>query len=214
MFFFILILSIICAYFIGSVSFAIILTERKLHKDIREFGSGNAGGTNAMRVLGKKTGVFVMILDMLKGAVSILLPMLLFYLAGFGKINDFYLALIGLFAVLGHLFPIYYGFKGGKGIAATAGITFVLSPLAFVLLLGVWALCVILSKYVSLGSIAISILLAPVYFLFEGVILQKAEAPFTAIVLAVTGLILVATHIPNIKRLLKGRENKIGSKKE
>ncbi len=205
--------AILCliSYLLGSINFSIIITKKLINKDIREFGSGNAGGTNAIRVLGAKTGVLVMFLDMLKGLFAILLSRIV--LVGVG---DFYLAIIALFAVIGHLFPIFFGFKGGKGIAVTAGILLGITPLTMVTLLALWGILVGITKYVSLGSIAAGFFTPVFYFIYTYFLFSK---PFDAVilptaVLAVIGIIVIISHKANIVRLINGTENKLGSKKD
>ena len=211
MFYVVLAVSAVAAYFIGSISFAIIVTRKKLGKDIRDFGSGNAGGTNTMRVLGKKYGVLVMFLDMLKAFISVSLARLLFFAFGFGTVGDLWLALVGVTAVFGHLFPVYYGFRGGKGIAATAGVVLAISPLTMIILFAIWCLIVALTRYVSLGSIVCGLLVPPGYYLIDQLLLgrQNEYLLWTLLALGVMTAMIVLSHWQNIKRLVKGKENKI-----
>ena len=201
----------IVAYLLGSISFSIIITERLIHKDIRDFGSGNAGGTNVIRVLGAKKGILVMVLDMLKGLVAVLLARLIL-----GSAGDLYLAIIAFFAVMGHLFPVFYGFKGGKGIAVTAGILLGITPLTMLSLLVMWGIIVAITKYVSLGSVAAGFMTPVFYFLYTHFLFK---VPFETViwptaVFAAIGTATIISHRANIVRLIKGTESKIGSKKD
>ena len=201
----------IVAYLLGSINFSIIITKKLINKDIRDFGSGNAGGTNAIRVLGAKTGISVMVLDMIKGLVAILVSRVVLV-----AVPDLYLSIIALFAVIGHLFPVFFGFKGGKGIAVTAGILLGITPLTMVTLLAVWGILVGITKYVSLGSVAAGFLTPVFYFVYSYFLFDK---PFNyviwpTLVFAVIGITVIVSHKANIVRLIKGTENKLGSKKD
>ncbi len=194
------VISFLVAYLIGAISFSIIFTKMIKKVDVRDYGSGNAGATNTMRVLGKGPAILVLLLDVLKGIVAILV-------AKFFHLSDWQVALTGLFAIVGHVWPIYYGFKGGKGVATTIG---VFAMLSFVptLIAGILTILIIaVTRYVSLGSL-ILILLTPILSYFF-----NSSSAFMVI-----GLIIFAIsaykHRANIGRLLKGNENKLGAKKE
>ena len=201
----------IVAYLLGSINFSIIITKKLINKDIRDFGSGNAGGTNAIRVLGAKTGVLVMVLDMVKGLVAVLVSRVILV-----AVPDLYLAIIAFFAVLGHLFPIFFGFKGGKGIAVTAGILLGITPLTMVTLLAVWGILVGITKYVSLGSIAAGFMTPVFYFVYTYFLFDKSfdYVVWPTLVFAVIGVTVIISHRANIVRLIKGTESKLGSKKD
>ena len=184
--------------------------------DIREHGSGNAGATNTLRTLGWKAGVITFAGDCLKAVVSVLLAMHFF-----GGNFDGDVRILGLYAglgaVLGHNFPFYLKFKGGKGIACTAGVVFSVCPQAVPACFAVFALCLWLTKYVSLGSILMATL-----FIIQVVELNMLGAlgvPAANILeydlLAIVfGVMAIWRHKANIQRLLSGTENKVGSKKE
>lgn len=191
-------LSFILAYLIGAISFSIILTKLIKKEDIRRFGSGNAGATNTLRVLGKGPAVAVLLLDILKGIVSILLAF------AFG-LSDWGIALTGLVAIVGHVWPIYYGFRGGKGVATTIGVIsmLLLVPGAIAGVLAI--LAIVLTRYVSLGSLIFTIA-TPIVALILG------NYPSSYVIVAgIIAVISVWKHRANISRLISGTENKIGS---
>lgn len=196
-----IILSIILSYLIGAVSFSYLITKKIKKIDIRKTGSGNAGATNTQRILGTGPAIGVLILDILKGIVCILIARFLL------AVPDWAVVLSGFAAVLGHDFPVYYGFKGGKGVATTIGVFFMIMPIE-ALIAGLVTLAVIaLTRYVSLGSL-IFLLLTPVLGVFFGT--------FSNAVLLIMFLITVLAyfqHRANIIRLIHGNENKIGHKK-
>ena len=193
------------SYLLGTISTAYILVRLIKGKDIREFGSGNAGATNALRVLGKIPGFIVLVLDILKGVIAVTL------IAGFiGQRADISIEIIkslfGLSAVCGHVFNVFLGFKGGKGVATGAGVLISLNPLSVLWGVIVFIVIVAWSKYVSLGSIVCSILI-PFFML-----IMHSPYPYTVLA-ALLCIIIVAKHKANINRLLTGRERKVFSKK-
>lgn len=197
---FLVCISFIIAYLIGSISSAIIAGRFIFHVDIKKVGSGNAGTTNAIRAFGKKAGIMVFIFDCLKGFIGTYLGYLI--AGGLGS----YAGALG--AIIGHSFPVYFGFKGGKGIATAVGILLYLDTKMILLLLGIFAIIVILTKYVSLGSI-VTVILAPIYTY----IYHFDEKPiYFYTILALSSLILF-NHRSNIIRLIKGKERKIGGNK-
>jgi acyl phosphate:glycerol-3-phosphate acyltransferase len=193
------VLSFLISYLIGAISFSIIFTKRIKKVDIREFGSGNAGATNTMRVLGKGPAIAVLLLDVLKGVVAI-------WIAEAFHLSEWGIVLSGFFAILGHVWPVYYGFKGGKGVATTIGVFMMISFLP-TLIAGILTIIVIaLTRYVSLGSLLL-ILVTPILAIFF-------HAP---LIFTIVGLILFLIsaykHRANISRLFNGTENKLGAKK-
>ena len=206
----------IVAYLIGSISSAVIISKMISGKDIRTEGSGNAGATNMLRVHGKGAGAITLLIDALKGVVAILLAFAFeALLAKVAPDNAFlgnlkYIA--GLFAVIGHDFPIFFRFRGGKGVATSLGVILMLNWLIGVMVLVIALLIMIISRYVSLGSEMAAI----VYIIF---ILgyMFGERSFNVVWLVTAGLmaiLLIAKHHANIKRLLNGTESKLFSKKE
>ena len=197
------VLLLFLSYLIGSIPFSIIAGKLTKGIDIREYGSGNAGATNTFRVLGKKAGIPVLILDILKGLLAVYLTKL----TPFDPIAEPFINLqlaFGIAAVLGHVFPIYVGFRGGKGVATILGFMIGVFPLASFLSILIFILCLIISRYVSLSSI-ISSLVFPVgvYFFSDNLI------PTQIIFSVFIPILLIATHQTNIERLLQGEENKI-----
>jgi len=197
---------LILAYLIGSISNAIWISKKFHHKDIREYGSGNAGATNTFRVLGLKTGLFVLVLDMLKGIVAVKLVLLIPQYAmavNSTQLINFEIGL-GLAAVLGHIFPIWYDFRGGKGIATLFGMVLAIQPWVALCCVGVFAIILFLTKYVSLSSI-----LAGIAFPLLIIFIFRDQGVVFRVFAIVTALLVVLTHQKNIGRLLKGEENKI-----
>lgn len=185
------VLSQIIAYLLGSISPAIILGKLK-GVNIKKEGSGNAGATNTLRVLGKKAAIITLAVDILKGVLAILLAK---WMAGD---QAAYMACI--FVVSGHIFPVWFGFKGGKGVAVAFGALTTINPYIGMACLAVVAVTVLLSKMVSLGSI-LAALSAPVWILiFEPQFLPYVIFP---------ALLVVFMHRTNIKRILAGQENKL-----
>mgnify|MGYP001278175186 CR=1 FL=1 len=193
-------ISFVIAYFLGAVSFSYIFTKLIKKDDIRKYGSGNAGATNTMRVLGVRYAILVLLLDVLKGMAAMGIAMAL-HLSNWG------VALTGLIAIIGHVWPVYYGFRGGKGVATTIGF---LCLLMFkpALIAGVIAIALIaITRYVSLGSL-VFVIFTPVFALAF-----FPEIPGASIAIAFCAAALSFwKHRANIQRLLKGEENKIGSK--
>lgn len=203
------VLCMVIPYLLGSLNFGIILSKLLYHEDIRSFGSGNAGSTNMLRTYGKKTAALTLACDMLKGALAVLIGGLLLNPAAGAKIDG--IAIAALFVVLGHIFPCFYHFKGGKGVATIAMVILVTRPLIFVLLLAVFIVIVAGTRYVSLGSI-ISVMLFPVLLNRLDTDYPMGWYHFISVFMA---LLIVFMHRSNIKRLLAGKESKVsfGKKK-
>ena len=208
-------IALVIGYFFGAFQTGYIYG--KLHGiDIREHGSGNAGATNTLRTLGMKAGAITFAGDCLKSVAAILLVTHFFgdYFAGDARVLGLY---AGLGAVLGHNFPFYLKFKGGKGIACTAGVVMAVCPQAVPSCLAVFGLCLWLTKYVSLGSILMAALfmIQVVEYNFMGALGLPAENVLEYDILAIIfGVMAIWRHKANIGRLLAGTENKVGSKKE
>lgn len=190
----------ILAYLVGSIPTAFWYAKYFHGINIREHGSGNVGATNSLRVLGKKAGILVLILDLLKG----LLPVLLARQLGFAEEETF---LVGIVSIVGHIWPIFANFKGGKGIATSLGVILAVSPMGAVISIVVFISIVVLTKYVSLGSILAGFAFG-LYFIIFG-----SDQTFMSIIAFALFLLLVYTHRENINRLMAGTESKISSKK-
>ncbi|MCD6182128.1 MAG: glycerol-3-phosphate 1-O-acyltransferase PlsY [Candidatus Cloacimonetes bacterium] len=196
---------ILGAYLFGSIPTSYIFGRMLKGIDIREHGSGNVGATNALRILGTKIGVITLLLDMFKGFLPVYIAMQLF--AG----NDLVAIGAGIATILGHIFTIYLSFKGGKGVATSAGVFIALLPMAIVLCLAVFIIIVAITRYVSLGSIVAAITL----FGYELISNIRNDFQHLWLLLFVTILVLmiILRHTANIKRLIAGTENKISFKK-
>lgn len=201
-------LLIIIAYHIGSIPTAVWVSKYFFGIDIREYGSGNAGATNTFRTLGKRSGMTVMIVDMLKGFAAINLAFLSVYAFKSEQFINLQIAL-GIAAVVGHIFPIFAGFRGGKGVATLFGMILGIQPLVALILVGVFVFMLFLTRYVSLSSIAASIAF-PVMILF---ILKEPEDFYRLFAIA-TACMVVLSHHKNISRLINGNENKVSLKKK
>ena len=200
----------VVAYLMGSFSSAVWIGKWFYNTDVRTQGSGNAGATNTIRVLGTKAGIIVMVLDIAKswGAVT-----LAHVFAG-DRLDESqlidYQIILGALAVLGHVFPVFTGFKGGKGVASLVGVVIALySPYIFLLVLGWFALVFIITRYVSLASITASIL-----FSILAIFVFHEQNTYLIILAALIAIFIPLTHHKNIKRLLKGEESKLTFKKK
>ena len=199
-------LLLFCAYLIGSTPTAVWVSKGVFGMDIREYGSGNAGATNTFRVLGSKAGTFVMLVDMIKGVLAVRLSYLLGYYNNpdhLTQLVNFQIGL-GLAAVVGHIFPIWANFRGGKGTATLFGLVLAIQPLVAICCVGVFLLILSLTRYVSLSSIIASIAF-PILILY---IFNEPEVFYRIFAIAVA-LMVVLTHQKNITRLLSGNENKV-----
>lgn len=195
---------IILAYLIGSIPTSLIVSKSQFNIDIRDYGSGNAGATNTFRVLGSRWGTIVMILDMLKGLIAVKLALLLpLYMEDEFARTNFQIGL-GLAAVLGHIFPIWAEFRGGKGVATLFGLIIAVSPWTALSCAGVFLLVLFLTRFVSLSSILAS-LAFPVFIL---VIFNVDNDAYRVFAIAVA-LLVIMTHQKNIGRLLSGNESKV-----
>ena len=203
----------VLAYLVGSINFAIIVSKLFAQKDIRDYGSGNAGMTNVLRTFGKLPAVITTVGDFCKGIIAVLLGHLIIHYIG-GATDVFYADyLMALLALLGHCFPVFYGFKGGKGILVSAGIILILDPIVFLVVLAVFGIVVAISKIVSLASISAAVAF-PIATLVHGLIIRSDVVWFDTLSALLIGGIVVFMHRSNIKRLLNGTENKFGKKKQ
>jgi glycerol-3-phosphate acyltransferase PlsY len=202
-------LATVLAYLIGSLSFAVIVSRAFGLSDPRTYGSGNPGATNVLRSGSKKAAAVTLLLDALKGFV----PVVLVKYAGpqFG-LEEGTLALVAIAAFLGHLFPVFFQFKGGKGVATALGVLLGISGWLGLLVLLTWLAVAVISRYSSLSALIASIA-APVYYVLLDGSLWSAEKPLLVAIIAMSALLLWR-HAQNIGRLLKGQESKIGSKKD
>jgi len=196
-------LGLILAYLIGSIPSAVWIGKALYGVDVRDHGSGNAGATNVIRVLGYKAGIPVMLVDVFKGWLAVQV----FYLyPGEVLAHDLVIYIkiaLAIAAVMGHVFPVFAGFRGGKGVGTLAGIAIALYPLALLIVLGVFILCLATTRYVSLSSI-----LGAILFPFIVIFITGEHNPGLIILALLVAVFIPVTHRKNIRRLLKGEENK------
>jgi glycerol-3-phosphate acyltransferase PlsY len=200
---YILILLVLSAYLTGAIPTSVLVGKIFYGTDVREHGSGNAGATNTIRVLGPKAGVPVLIFDIFKGWLAVELSVYSGFASGSSQLVHFEL-ILGIAAVLGHIFPVYVNFKGGKGVATVGGVMLSICLLPTLSALGVFILVYVLFRYVSLGSMTAG-LSFPVFVIFV------YQTPFLSIriVSILVALMLIITHRKNIKRLMQGEESKL-----
>jgi acyl phosphate:glycerol-3-phosphate acyltransferase len=197
-------LFVLLAYLIGSIPTSVWVSRYFFDIDIRDYGSGNAGATNTFRVLGKRWGTFVMVVDMVKGLIAVKLALLLpFYMEHDLARTTFQIGL-GLAAVLGHIYPIWADFRGGKGVATLFGLVLGISPWTALCCSGVFLLVLYLTRFVSLSSILASVAF-PVFILVIFNMHHQAYRVFAVVV----ALMVILTHQKNITRLIKGNESKV-----
>jgi acyl phosphate:glycerol-3-phosphate acyltransferase len=199
-------ISIVAAYLLGSIPFSYLFGKMR-GIDIRQHGSGNVGATNALRVLGTRTGVITLLLDMGKGILAVEIGRLLL-----PEANEGYYILVAIAAIIGHVFTVFLKFKGGKGVATSAGVFIDLLPIACLITLLVFIAVVIISKYVSLGSITAALFLWG-YVLIDNIRDNFGGWQYLALVSLVSGFIILR-HKSNIGRLLSGSENKLSFNKK
>jgi glycerol-3-phosphate acyltransferase PlsY len=187
------------AYLLGSISFSILVVKIIAHKDIREEGSGNAGATNVLRNHGAAAGIAVAVLDVAKGAAAVLLMRS-------ATANPGYLAGAAFAVILGHVFPVFFRFRGGKGVATTVGAFAALAWAPTLVAAAIFLIVVAATRYVSLGSVLATVLLPPVSILFfrmpDAVVLAQCAV----------AILVVVKHLENLKRLAAGTERKLGAK--
>ena len=204
----------VIAYLIGSINFSIILSKKMAGFDIREKGSGNAGTTNMLRSVGKKAPIITLICDILKGVVSILIAVLA------GKIiknldNALLVQLAGIFVIIGHTFPVFFKFKGGKGIATALGVLLMINWQIGLICLIFALVLMALTKMVSVGSIAAAILFPIlVAFIDQNYIVPTSNSNWSYLVFSIiVSLLVIFNHRANVQRILNGTENRLSFKK-
>lgn len=202
-------LATVAAYLIGSLSFAVIVSRAMGLADPRTFGSGNPGATNVLRSGSKKAAVLTLLLDAAKGWLPVVAVASMGAPWGLGTGT---VALVGLAAFLGHLYPVFFGFKGGKGVATAAGVLLAFQPWLGAATLLTWIIIAGFFRYSSLASI-IAAVFAPLYYLFGDGLAWYTETPVTVAIFLMS-LLLLWRHRENIGRLATGKESKIGSGKK
>jgi glycerol-3-phosphate acyltransferase PlsY len=200
------IIFVVIAYLLGSIPFGYLLVKYVFTsgEDVRDIGSGGTGATNVARRTGAKGGLLTYVLDVAKGVAAVLLMRMV-------ADDDFlWIGAAAIAAIIGHIFPIFLGFRGGKGVATGVGVYLALAPYAVLTTLVLWALIVYFSRYVSLGSILATAAVPLWTYLYYG-LLQPHPHLKGLLIIGITGCgLIVATHHENISRLIKGTENKIG----
>ena len=196
-------LVILISYLLGNFQTSYLLGKIFMKTDIREFGSGNAGTTNALRVYGKKFAIATLLLDAVKGSVAVMIG---FYF--FGEVGEL---IAGIAVVLGHNWPVFLKFKGGKGIATTIGVALAISPILAGLCIVLGLAIIAKTRYVSLGTMTAIVIWPFVSYVFMMLKLEELDYKFLAFS-AILAMIAIYKHKMNIKRLLKGEESKLGSK--
>jgi glycerol-3-phosphate acyltransferase PlsY len=197
------IVSLVVAYLLGSLASAVWIGKYFYNIDVRDYGSGNAGATNVFRVLGKKAGIPVLLIDALKGWLAVMLPVWLLGKFDSPVLFENFRVLCGAMAVLGHVFPIFANFRGGKGVATLLGVAIGMFPMAALCGIALFLLVLISTHYVSLGSILASL----GYGLFL-LLVEKVHHDASIIFAITIPLLVIVTHKANIQRLLSGSENR------
>lgn len=197
------------AYLLGSLSFAVIVSRAVGLKDPRSYGSKNPGATNVLRSGSKAAAVATLLLDGLKGWLPVVLVK--WFGADYG-LGDGTVALVGLAAFIGHLFPVFFQFKGGKGVATAAGVLLGISGWLGLATLATWLIVAFFSRYSSLASLAAAVF-APLYYLFGDRMAWYVDKSILVVMIAISALLLVR-HRENINKLLKGTESKLGAAKQ
>jgi glycerol-3-phosphate acyltransferase PlsY len=203
------VVAVLAAYLMGSLSFAVVVSRLMGLSDPRTYGSKNPGATNVLRSGNKKAAAVTLLLDAAKGWLPV------WVVGHWGQawgLAEGTLAMVGLAAFLGHLYPVFFGFKGGKGVATAAGVLLGLEPWLGLAVLLSWILTAVFFRYSSLSAIVAAVF-APFFYLFGDGVAWDAVAP-VALAIAVMGLLLLWRHAENIQRLIAGKETKIGAKKK
>ncbi len=203
------VVSLVVAYLLGSIPTAVWFGKIFYGIDLREHGSGNAGATNALRVFGNGAGALVLLIDALKGFLAVSLAIFSIDISTNSNYFLIYQLLLGTMALLGHVFPLFAGFRGGKGIATLVGIALAMFPWAVLICLGVFIAVFIPTRYVSVGSMTAA-LTFPIVLIF----VLKSDVMAEIIFAVAVAVFVPLTHHKNIKRLLKGQENKLVFKKK
>ena len=206
------VITVLVAYLLGSINFAVIISSIFLKKDVRKMGSGNAGTTNVMRNAGFVPGALTFIFDALKGFVAVFAGKMVFNYIYNLTDNEWAMPIYGAYlcgvaCMLGHVFPIFFQFKGGKGVATSVGIYAICSPIAIISGLTVFALSTVLSKIVSLSSILATVVVVSLSIVFND---SSASLIPQAVLSLIMGFMVIIKHKDNIKRLISGTESKIG----
>lgn len=218
------ILLLIFSYLCGSIPVGYLIGVIFYNIDIRKYGSGNIGAANAFRVLGKKSGIFTMVGDILKGAVAVFSCRLYLWFGSYDAFGTsqwkfsfdqgFFLALSALMAIIGHSYPVWFNFKGGKSASVSAGALLGVNPIAFVVVFGTWVLILIKTRYTSLSNLLVAWLTPPLYWFFAGPKFFNNQSWWAFILSFIMIILIYWRHRENIKRLIKGNERKFGQREK
>ncbi|HAJ96845.1 MAG TPA: acyl-phosphate glycerol 3-phosphate acyltransferase [Ruminococcus sp.] len=211
----------VCGYLLGSINSAILTVKILKHEDIRNFGSGNAGLTNTLRCFGKQCALFTLIGDLSKGVIAVFLSQIFGNMLTGGTADLYLLGCIaGIFAILGHVFPLYHQFKGGKGVLVGVSIFLVLDWRVFLILIGIFSIILAISKYVSLSSIIATACCPVTTGLVQTFLPDIRHQTYTSGqiwlhigILCIMAFMIIFMHRSNIKRLINHTEPKLGEKK-
>ena len=205
----------IIAYLIGSINFSVIISKKMAGFDVREKGSGNAGSTNVLRTVGKKAALITLICDIFKGIVSVLIALLIGKIAGESANSAIVAEIAALAVVIGHTFPVFFGFRGGKGVATSLGIILIINwKIGLICLVFALALMA-LTRMVSLGSISASVLFAVLTIFIRDSYVGGIDFDFSFIIFGILlAAIVIFNHRTNLKRIINGTENKLNFKKK
>lgn len=194
---------IIISYLLGSLNFALILSQLIYKEDIRNYGSKNAGTTNMMRIYGKKAALFTIIGDITKGIIAIIISRIIWD----ASICPY---VAGLACIIGHVLPVFYKFKGGKGVATGAAIVLMINPTIFLIMISIFILIVVFTKYVSLASCMTALSFPLLIYIIE---INNTQQCVPILILSISMILLIIyKHRTNIKRLIKGQESKVNFK--
>ena len=209
------ILMAVIAYLIGSVNFSVIISKKMAGFDVREKGSGNAGSTNVLRTVGKKAAIITLICDILKGVVSVLIALLVGWIAGETANSAIVVEIAALAVVIGHNFPVFFGFRGGKGVATSLGVILIVNwKIGLICLVFALALMA-LTRMVSLGSISASVLFAVLTMFIRDSYVGGIEFDFSFIIFGILlAALVIFNHRSNLKRIINGTENKLNFEKK
>lgn len=199
----------VLSYLLGSVNFGIIVSKALKKDDVRSHGSGGAGMTNVLRTYGKGPAALTAIGDFIKAVIAILLSRLIFQRFGITFLDAGYIA--GLFVIIGHVYPVFFGFRGGKGVITTLGVMLLVNPPVFLIIIIIFVPIVFIAKIVSLASVLGAITYPILTFILAKIMNQPAL--FSTLFAAIYMVIVLIMHRSNIKRLLSGTEYKFGQKK-
>ena len=205
----------VIAYLIGSVNFSVIISKKMAGFDVREKGSGNAGSTNVLRTVGKKAAIITLICDILKGVVSVLIALLVGWIAGETANSAIVVEIAALAVVIGHTFPVFFGFRGGKGVATSLGVILIVNwKIGLICLVFALALMA-LTRMVSLGSISASVLFAVLTMFIRDSYVGGIEFDFSFIIFGILlAALVIFNHRSNLKRIINGTENKLNFEKK